>query len=262
MRVARVVAAAARGRVTVLKVLSPDVGTPPGRVLTASESDGLAHELERFEQSLGPDIVDGDVEVELAIAFGAPGIEIDRLARLRGCDLIVLGRTQRDVDRRTRLGETADAVVRRSAVPVLFVPSETVQVGRLLVALDGTHRSAQVLEVATDLATTVGATVEVVTVEPDVEEVAAAPRILPRAGNLRSAERLHQLAQSEGVELSRVTVRRGKPIDEILEHTSLSRPDVLVIGYRRGGPSKVFGPADIARNLLYAAPAAVLTVPL
>ncbi|MEO8449984.1 MAG: hypothetical protein ABI647_09350 [Gemmatimonadota bacterium] len=59
-----------------------------------------------------------------------------------------------------------------------------------------------------------------------------------------------------------LAVRRGNPIEQILTQVKTIRADLLVIGYRRGGPPKITGPQDIARSLLLSAPSAVLTIPL
>ena len=56
-------------------------------------------------------------------AYGLPGIEIGRFAEHVRADLLVLGRKQRSRGQRLLLGDTADAVARRSRIPCLFVPA-------------------------------------------------------------------------------------------------------------------------------------------
>jgi nucleotide-binding universal stress UspA family protein len=190
---------------------------------------------------------------------------VTSLAGQRSADLIVLGRRPRTREHRLLLGETADAVVRRSDTPVLFVPPETHALGRVLVALDGGDRSVRVLEVAAAFARFVAAgSLEAVIVEPDRDDEAVADSPVPLSGrSLRLEAILSQFARDHpDLPPVPLAVRRGHVIDEILAEVEAARPDVLVIGYRRGGPPKVVGPRDIARNLLYAVPTAVLTVPL
>ena len=85
--------------------------------------------------------------VEVGIAVGVPAIEICRLAERRQADLMVLGRKQRSQLGRLLLGDTADAVARRSTIPCLFVPHDSGPFRQVLVALDGSERGMLVLKV-------------------------------------------------------------------------------------------------------------------
>lgn len=238
---------------------------PAGRLVSSGDGDGeggSVPELERFNAWLGSEVTSApNGPPEVALAFGVPGIEISRFARLREADLIVLGRRARAPDHRLLLGETADAVVRRSDIPVLFVPWRVTHFRRIVVALDGTDRALAVLEVAMAMASRLGAEFSALMVEPDLadEREPGLGSPMPRARTVRLAELLRRVPGGERQPLS---IRRGNPVEEILAHVQEAAVDVLVIGYRRGGPPKIIGPTDIARNLLYAAPSAVLTVPL
>jgi nucleotide-binding universal stress UspA family protein len=251
-------ALATGARLTVLEVVrvGGEGAVPIGRVASTRDSHPPTEELSGYEHWVGPiepSVTDG--RGEFAVAYGIPGIEIGRLADQRAADLVVLGRRPRSTGHPLILGETADAVVRRSPRPVLFVPQAITTFRRVLVALDGTERTIKLLRPAYCLAKAWGAQVAAVMVRPTgsagggSDDAAARVRALIARGSV-SAEPLA------------LTVRTGNPIDEILDHAETTRPDILVIGYRRGGPPKIIGPADIARNLLYAAPTAVLTIPL
>jgi nucleotide-binding universal stress UspA family protein len=230
------------------------------------EAPGSQHEeLERFKSWLGPELTEAPgLRPEVVVAFGVAGIEIGRLAGLRRASLVVLGRRRRAPDHRLLLGETADAVVRRCDTPVLFVPAEMRGIGRIMVALDASERAARVLEASLDVARQLGASVSAVTVELDGNEPrAGSGSPMPRARSVRLGDLLNRLPRGErGVPAVPLEVRQGNPIEEVLGAVTEHRPDLLVIGYRRGGPPKVVGPTDVARNLLYGAPSAVLTVPL
>ncbi len=268
---ARTLAASNDAQVTILKVLTvPSAGdVPAGRWISTSTAGPGGHhgELEHFRLWLGAEARNGALAdaPEVAVAFGIAGIEIGRFAALRKADLVVLGRRDRTPDHRLLLGETADAVVRRSDLPVLFVPPDVKEFRRILVALDGTERAAQVLEVALAASREFGAALSAVTVEPDLDDERSPPANgpMPRGRSVRLRDLLMRLPRggpgATGVALE---VRKGNPIDEVLLAVTALPADLLVIGYRRGGPPKIVGPTDIARNLLYAAPSAVLTVPL
>jgi nucleotide-binding universal stress UspA family protein len=255
IRAAAQLAGATGARLSVLEVVrvGSEKAVPIGRVASSRHAHPPTEELSAYEHWVGPiDPSVADGRVEFAVAYGIPGIEIGRLADQRAADVVVLGRRPRSTDHPLILGETADAVVRRSPRPVLFVPPAATAFRRVLVALDGTERTIKLLRPAYCLAKAWGAQVAAVMVRPTgggSDDAAARVRGLIARG-------------SDSAEPLALTVRNGNPIDEILDHAETTRPDVLVIGYRRGGPPKIIGPADIARNLLYAAPTAVLTIPL
>jgi nucleotide-binding universal stress UspA family protein len=269
VRTARSLAGALHAALAILTVESvrPQGPLPAGRLVSTLVKDGPpVAELSQLSTWLGSDgTTDGLPEApELAVGFGIAGIEIGRFATLRSSDLIVVGRRPRAPDHRLILGETADALVRRSGTPILFVPPEVTTLRYVLLALDPTERSARVARVGLDFARTVGATVvEAVTVRRDGTEEASGPSVLPGRRPVRIDQVLHRAA-AEMIELGPIplTIRQGDPIEEVLAEAASSKADVLVIGYRRGGPPKYVSPTEIARNILYAAPCAVLTVPL
>jgi nucleotide-binding universal stress UspA family protein len=202
----------------------------------------------------------------IVVARGVPGVEISRFGNTLRPALIVLGRRQRTPEQPRLLGETADAVVRRSECPVLFVPAKVTRIERVLVALDRSERAHRVLECGRRFARTMGAELSAVTVQQTRyvlagQDDAAARAVLPPRAPLRSDLAITRLSEDNNT-TSRIEIRTGDPIEQVLACISVVQPDLLVIGYRRGGPPKVFGPAEIARNLLYAAPCGVLTVPL
>ncbi|MFN0181790.1 MAG: universal stress protein [Gemmatimonadales bacterium] len=249
-------ASATGARLTLLEVvrLGSEGTVPTGRVASTRDPGGPTGELAAYAHWIGP--IEPPVapeRTEVAVAYGIPGIEIGRLADQRAADLVVLGRRPRSADHPLILGETADAVVRRSPRPVLFVPPAVTAFHRVLVALDGTERTVRLLRPAYGLANALGGQVIAVTVLPG-----------SNVGSDQAAARLKELIARASLptEPITLTVRAGDPVEEILTQAEETRPAVLVIGYRRGGPPKVIGPTDIARNLLYAAPTAVLTIPL
>jgi len=203
-------------------------------------------------------------EVELGIAAGVPSIEISRFAENYRADLLVLGRKVRSQAARLLVGDTADAVARRSRVPCLFLPPGAGPMRRLLVALDGSERGMVVLQRACGFARATRSALRVVTVEPAVQGEDGAAFEPPLARSQRLASRARQVVRRELGEAAQVTVgiRRGDIVEQVLAAVEDPRADVLVIGFNRGGPPGVLEAGSTARRLAHLAPCAVLTIPL
>ena len=235
------------GRVTVMRVISP--GSSLGSPELALE------ELRRWLEAEGVRTCsDGDVRV--AVSYGVPSVEICRFAERQGAGLLVLGRKPRSSMARMLVGDTADAVARRSQVPCLFVPPRGVSWQRVVAAVDGTERGMAVLLAASDLSRTVGAELRAVTVERHRdEEPAELASSIPslRAGRLRP-----RVAQA-GADLE---VRLGDPVEQIVATAERAEADVLMVGYHRGGPPGILEAGSTARRLVHTAPCAVVTIPL
>jgi nucleotide-binding universal stress UspA family protein len=219
--------------------------------------------IEDLRQWIGSDLR-GQCEpppVELTIVSGVPGIEIGRLAERREADLLVLGRKQRSQLTRVLLGDTADAVARRSRIPCLLVPANSGTIRTLLVAVDGSEQGMVVLTKAATFAQAVGITLRVLTVEP-------APADQPPASTATRERTLDRQVrailthQGLAVPVPSVEVRRGAVVQQILDMVDASRPDVLAIGYHRGGLPGVIEAGSTARHLAHTASCAVLTIPL
>jgi nucleotide-binding universal stress UspA family protein len=265
-------AAKASAHLTVMRVVSvkavPLLGAATGD-LGVAELDGGGLALERLQQWLEADLKSArtDTPVELGIGFGVPGLEICRFAEQRAADLLVLGRKQRSAMARLLLGDTADAVLRRSRVPCLFVQPGSSPIGQLLVALDGSERGMSVLTAARGFAEAAGAAIRVVTVE-DVDaphpQVLASNVPLTRSGRLqREVDPIGAHAtRSRGPANTGVSVRQGLVVPEILAEVAASGPDVLVFGYHRGGAPGIIEGSSTGRQLAHTAPVSVLAIPL
>ena len=100
-----------------------------------------------------------------AIAFDAEG---------SGCDLIVMGTHGREGLERLLLGSIAERVTRVAHIPVMLVrPIQHAdryapQITRILVAVDGSDLSNLALHTANDLAHSLSASLEVISIVPDV----------------------------------------------------------------------------------------------
>lgn len=185
---------------------------------------------------------------------GVPGVEIVRLGERLGADLLILGRNPSPGPDRASLGATADAVIRRSTVPCLLVHDSSEWFRQHLAALDGTDRGLVVYERAQAFQALAGGRLDVVTVQPGEGE--GGPRV-PTAREIRLRSLLAR--HRSGTDL---IVRQGDPLAAVRGVLHDYSVDVLIVGTHRGGPA---GPPDssgVGRSLLYAAPCAVLTVPL
>jgi nucleotide-binding universal stress UspA family protein len=218
--------------------------------------------LERLRRWL---VADGMIRgtedrVRLSVALGIPGIEICRAAEQLRADLIVVGRKRHSQRARLLLGDTADAVARRSRLPCLFIPPEAGDLRNLVVALDGSDRGMVVLEAASDFARIVGGALQVVTVERN--SLDEQPHSIPSTRSSALQARVSAAFRHDGLPELAVTIRRGPIAEAVLTEIQESTAHILVIGYHRGGPPGVIEAGSTARRLAHAAPCAVLTVPL
>jgi nucleotide-binding universal stress UspA family protein len=163
------------------------------------------------------------------------------------------------------LGDTADAVARRSRIPCLFVPPNSGPIRQVLVALDGSERGMIVLDGALGFALGAGASLRMMTVEAGpAEEPAELAAALPVARTARLERELQALlVQKPGPgAVPAVEVRRGAIVEQVLATVHTLGADVLVIGYHRGGLPGFIESGSTARQLVHTAPCAVLTIPL
>ncbi|HEY5940208.1 MAG TPA: universal stress protein [Gemmatimonadales bacterium] len=267
VRMATALASRTGARITILRVTAVEasrrlVGAGHG-TMTSGEDDPTA--LKYLRRWLEADVhsakhVRG---AELAIACGIPGIEIYRFAERGQADLLVLGRKRHSQTMRLLLGDTADAVARRSRSPCLFVPPGSGEVRKVLVALDGSDRGINVLNQACDFARYVGATVEAVTVERSpATETLQLESTLPVARSSSLQVRVSEILSREGFPDAPLAIRRGDILERVVAEAQESGADVLAIGYHRGGPPASLEAGSTARRLAHAAPCAVLTIPL
>jgi len=255
-------------RLFVMRVMShrPLAAAANGRAAPPGEGSDHA-ERERLQRWLGDDLPAGrgQGDVELGITTGVPSIEVCRYAETHQADLLVLGRKERSQPARLLLGDTADAVARRSRVPCLFVPPRAGPIGRVLVALDSTERGMFVLKEACGFARATGAALAAVTVKPaSAGEIGEGVTEPPTVRTLRLVPRAREIVR---LELGReatidVELRCGEIVEQVLGALEASAADVLAFGFHRGGPPGVVEAGSSARRLAHTAPGMVLTVPL
>jgi nucleotide-binding universal stress UspA family protein len=127
----------------VLELIDP-IGPPPRRRPMA--------ELVRIARAqLCDDLRDAGEQVTISIEErGDPADVILRVARERGCELIVTGVARNETFGRSTLGKTVDRLVRSSEIPLLIVTVRA-PYQSIVVAVDFSEPSRHALETATAL---------------------------------------------------------------------------------------------------------------
>jgi nucleotide-binding universal stress UspA family protein len=191
---------------------------------------------------------------------GLPGVEVVHYADSSRADLLVLGRSPRSPTDPAMLGATSDGVIRRRLGPTLMVPRGVTRIERVLVALDGSRRGLDALGPGVEFARVMGADLSVVCVLP---EPPGALRDDAAWVDPRRARVLETVAVTgNGSGPIHTVISIGEPVRHILQSLDDLRCEVLVLGVRRGGPPGELGSGHVGRDVLRAAPGAVLTVPI
>jgi nucleotide-binding universal stress UspA family protein len=109
--------------------------------------------------------------VSVDIVLGAGVVANELAERARTADLVVIG--HRGLSERFStglLGSTAESVTRKSPKPVFVSPMDFRPCTKLLLAYDGSARSAAAMQVAAEFSTTLGLPLTVLTVNRDEEQ--------------------------------------------------------------------------------------------
>lgn len=173
------------------------------------------------------------------------------------CDLIVMGTHGREGIQHLLLGSVAERVTRQAHVPVMLIRNpkdskvtteDSLRLEHVLVAVDGSLQSQQALTTANNLAATLGASLEVLYVIPDVPPLTGytglefAPMIdydryekdLEAQGKAIMAGALEQLktasAKVSDVRSSSVAAKGSTLGDRIVQTALEHRADLIVLG--------------------------------
>ena len=193
---------------------------------------------------------------KLVVTGAAPDVILST-ARNDGADLIVMGTRGASGIRRLVLGSVAEAVTRRSDIPVLTVQcdlpeasSETALFRRILCPVHYDRTSGAAFERAVPLAASFDAELIVVYVaeeSPGVLDVdMETERLRTWAGGMTTPAKLKLL------------VDRGNAAEQIISYAKQHRVDLIVAGSRRKGSVLGSTTEMLTRN----APCPVLTVPV
>jgi len=191
---------------------------------------------------------------------GLPGVEVVHYADSSRADLLVLGRSSRRGTGPAMMGATSDGVIRRRHGPTLMVPREVTRVERVLVALDGSRRGLDVLGPGVEFARVMDADLSVVCVLPEPPGALRDDTAWVDPRRARVLETAAVTGNGSGPIHTIISI--GEPVRHILQSLDDLQCDVLVLGVRRGGPPGELGSGHVGRDVLRAAPGAVLTVPI
>lgn len=226
-----------------------------------------------------------DVSVRAELLNGLVAAAINRYATESGVDLIVMTTQGRGPVARFWLGSVADALVRQSTIPMLFVrPQESEadltsepNLGRVLILLDGSPLAEQIIEPAATLAAATKAEVTLLRVvqqfTPDNYASGRGrvsgirPALLKQLQEVDSKERaqaedyLGQVAEqlrSRSLNIATQIVSDARPASAILDVISAHGADLIALATQGRGGLKRLLMGSVADKVLRGAPAPVL----
>jgi len=189
---------------------------------------GRAHEAYSYLNRVAEGLRAKGAVVDIHVLTGKPGPALVEMASRGGFSLVVMCSRGKAGLKRLLLGSVAEEVLRRSPVPVLIVhprsdAAEKPKMKRILVPLDGSHRSAAILPPAAALAKATGARLIFTTVvEPNAREEIPVEVL---AKNL-FREQKELLRQGIPTEL---IIRYGNPANEILSLGEVQGADLVAL---------------------------------
>jgi nucleotide-binding universal stress UspA family protein len=197
-------------------------------VLSDDKASWKAYALSYLE-ALAKRLRAGGGRVDVAVLAGTPAPAIAQFAAGERYDLLAVCSRGRSGLRRLLLGSVAEEILRRASVPVLLahppirgVPPVT-EFRRIVVPLDGSHRSASVLPCVSEIAAAHGAKVTFVTVvSPTQTEDLPADTVCHNL--FREQDRL----KGRGLEVE-VAVLYGDPATQILAFAANHHADLMAI---------------------------------
>lgn len=193
-----------------------------------------------------------DKGARLHVSVGETASTLRRLARARGCDLLVIGTHRRRGLARLVFGSTAEAIVRDAGCPVLVVPGKMRRIRRILAPVHELDYARRGLLAGGYLARALKARLDVLTVVTD-PIFGRNPEQLLRA---RIAELPAEVRR--GVRAAGET-RRGEPVKEILR--ACAGRDLLVLAAHRKSLLGDYVLGTTAERIIRYSPIPVLTIP-
>ncbi len=187
--------------------------------------------------------------VDVEVLTGKPAPALTAYAAGGHFDLLALCSRGKSGLKRLLYGSVAEEVLRSTSVPVLVVPpagrrDAPEAVKRIVLPLDGSHRSAAVLKPAATLAKAFGAKLCFVTVVSSTKT-----EELPVETVAHNLFRDQKALQQEGLEVE-VAVLYGDPTDRILAFAEENDADLIALSShgRTGLDKALFG--NVAESLL------------
>jgi nucleotide-binding universal stress UspA family protein len=236
--------------------------------------DDTRREMERFHRQAFGATVDALRDVHFEIASGKPAPEILRVARERGCDLIVMGSHGSTGFRKLFFGSTTERVLRETAVPMLVTPGgdpgpiafDDVRkaIRRVLVPVDLTQATAHQADVARRVADSLSLPLLMVHVIEPVRSLVTAHATLSTVETerrYRAEAQLEREAESMGTATKpEALVAYGEPAEEIAKVAADRDAGLIVMGLHS---SPLVGPrmGSVTYRVLCLAHRLVLALP-
>ena len=236
--------------------------------------DDTRREMERFHRQAFGATVDALRDVHFEIASGKPAPEILRVARERGCDLIVMGSHGSTGFRKLFFGSTTERVLRETAVPMLVTPGgdpgpigfDDVRkaIRRVLVPVDLTQATAHQADVARRVADSLSLPLLMVHVIEPVRTLVTAHATLSTVETerrYRAEAQLEREAESMGAATKpEALVAYGEPAEEIAKVAADRDAGLIVMGLHS---SPLLGPrmGSVTYRVLCLAHRLVLALP-
>ena len=196
-----------------------------------------------------------------------PGRLVQSLAKVvieQEIDLVIVGATRKRHGGPSWTGGRIYRLIDDVAAPVLLVINPPDAVERILVCSGILPRSDAAVQLATVLARSAGATIELVRVLPEAPAIYAPlfawerePQRLLESGDAvgRSLRRQRSLVEDQDIPCE-IRFRYGNVVTELLEEVRGSDPGLMVLGSGHGWRRYIMG--DIARDVVYRATRPVL----
>jgi nucleotide-binding universal stress UspA family protein len=252
--------------------LLTEVAAATGRVPSLTEESEA--ELRRFCGETLARMGPGARTVEYRVASGKPAVEILRIAREVGAELIVMGSHGRSGVRKMFFGSTTERVLRETSIPVLVTPDDRERVVSLSAASGHIHRIVAPVDLTANsphqvtLAAGLASALSVPLILAHVIEPAFIPfnvrLLVPGADAERRSvveEQLTALAESaaQGATTESV-VLTGEPSEEIVKLADVRDAGLIVMGLHSSG---LLGPrmGSVTYRVLCLTHALVLALP-
>lgn len=275
LRYAGTIAAHFGARLALLAVNDPllaeaaDLAGSPARLV-----DDTIHEMEKFYRQAFSTKVKGLGDVQFEVASGKPAPEILRVARERGCDLIVMASHGATGFRKLFFGSTTERVLRETAVPTLVTaggdlgPMEFDDlkklVRRVLVPVDLTAATSHQLVIARRLTEALSLPLLLLHVIEPVRSTVATQAALPAVETerrYRVEAELERVATAMPAGMApEALIAYGEPAEEIAKVANDRDAGLIVMGLHS---SPLLGPrmGSVTYRVLCLAHRLVLALP-
>jgi nucleotide-binding universal stress UspA family protein len=196
--------------------------------VTASEGEARKRAALAYLERVAAALRARGAVVDVHVLAGKPAPTLVDMAVRGGYSLIVMCTRGKTGLKRLILGSTAEAVLRRSPIPVLVVhplttSGEEIKFKRILVPLDGSHRSGSILPHVAPLAKATGARLHFTTiVEPRTKDD------LPADVAARALFREQKRLFKQGIQ-TEISIRYGDPVAEILTLGNIQNADMIAL---------------------------------